>query len=234
MKYYFWISLSFAEIAIIIVISKIFSTEGEINMGAGEIITLAASAVILLGNIAGLFITYHKDSAKMEAIHTSVSHGNEKLEGRVEGECKDLSNEHKELSKEHRELTKELTKEIQFTKENITKDIYAVKEEINQISAFQQKEEAVRQEAAKHMPKEEELGKLVREVFENNRKLAEDNIHLREALKEKEKIIEQNKQIIKEQQEIIDREETIKRIKAQQKYMEQENGLDREDDELEP
>lgn len=212
-------------VVLLLIYNILLRTEGGNQMRNIDWVEVAgvASAVVGVFGFISVLVTqvlfYKKDSEKMSAIHTDVNHGKEKLDERVENECKDLSQEHKDISKN-----------IQLVKEVIRDDIYTVKEKVGEISAFQQKEEAIRQEAAKYMPKEENLVKLVQEVFENNKKLMKENNHLQQIIKEKEHIIEQEKQIIKEKDRLIKRERKISREKEIETEIEIENDLDLDDD----
>lgn len=220
MKYNFWISLSFAEIAIIVIINNIFNTNGGILMEIKieEIITLVTAIVIFTGNIISIIWTYRKDSARAKQIHTDLNQGNEKLNNKIESEYKDLS---KNLSENKKELTSE--------HKDILKNIQSTKDKVNQIFSFQEKEAAIRQEASKHMPKETQLENLVKEVFENNRNLRNDIIRLENALAEKEQLLKQKQQLILEQQKIIENQNQLKKIKRKEQEIIRENTYTRDD-----
>lgn len=98
----------------------------------------------------------------------------EELPGTLSEKCGNLSKEHSGLSKEHDNLSKEhkeLFKEHQEMHKEFFKEFSALDKGINEIKSFQTKEEAVRQEASKHLPQETQLEVLVKQVFENNNAL---------------------------------------------------------------
>ncbi len=187
-------------------------------MDKSEIISyveLLGIAITLIGNVIAAVWTYVKDSEKMKDIHNDLKDGNKDLNSRVEKECRDLSDDHKEII------------------DNLKGGHNEIKESIAKIYAFQEKEEAVRQEAAKHMPSEFQLVDLVEKVFENNRQLRNDIDELQKELREKEHLINRQKQLIHEKDKIIEQQKIIHYEKTyNQEYDRDGYEYDR-DDELE-
>lgn len=178
-------------------------------------ITLFSVTATLLGNIFSVIYTYKKDGEKMNKIQTDLTEGTNGLNSRIENECKDLSDDHKEII------------------DNLKGGHYEIKEGIAKIYAFQEKEEAIRQEAAKHMPAELQLEDLVKKVFENNRQLRNDIDALQKELREKEHLIDQQKQLLQEKDEIINtRRRLAKKMMHNQNRSKNKHEYDR-DDELE-
>lgn len=170
-------------------------------------IALFSVAATLLGNIFSITHSNKKDREKMDKIQTDLTEGTNGLNSRIENECKDLSGDHKEIM------------------DNLKDGHYEIKEGIAKIYAFQKKEEAVRQEAAKHMPAELQLEDLVKKVFENNRQLRNDIDELQKELHEKEYLIDQQKQLIYEKDKIIKQQKTYNREYDRDGY-----GYDRDDE----
>lgn len=94
-------------------------------------------------------------------------------------EHKDLSGEHKDLSGEHKDLSREHLD---------------IRDNVKQLLFEQQRQQSVREEAAKHMPAEEALLKMAENVFANNEKLVRENTALKEQIKHLKKQMEQKQQ----------------------------------------
>lgn len=133
----------------------------------------------------------------------------------------DLSKKHDNLSKEHDKLFKE---QYGIQKE-FSKGFSMLDKSIGEIKAFQEKEEAVRQEAAKHLPQETQLEVLVKQVFENNNAL----INEKHSLENKILLLEQ--QISNLQKELSD--EKNKALAASLKLHALENSKRQDHDEYE-
>lgn len=121
---------------------------------------------------------------------------------RLEQKHGDLSSEHKSLSSEHKEI----------------RDI------ANQIFAFQREQVAVRQEAARHMPHEMELNKLVYSVFEHNKNLIDSNIDLQNELSQ---IQFRNHEL---QEELKQKERMLRNMEQELQSLRPKQERERDDD----
>ncbi|MCI8507296.1 MAG: hypothetical protein HFJ06_01845 [Lachnospiraceae bacterium] len=88
----------------------------------------------------------------------------------ISRECMSLVNGHRELSGGHKELSKE--------HKELSKEHGDLKDEIHRVIVYQESEKTARETAARKLPDETGLLRMVNAVFENNKKLQKENARL--------------------------------------------------------
>lgn len=167
--------------------------------------TIITALIAAGATIISAIIAYRSKIQKVLEKEDNLSTEHKGLERKHD----DLSSEHKDLSGEHKSLSSE-HKEI--------RDI------ANQIFAFQREQVAVRQEAARHMPHEMELNKLVYSVFEHNKNLIDSNIDLQNELSQ---IQFRNHEL---QEELKQKERMLRNMEQELQSLRPKQERERDDD----
>lgn len=136
--------------------------------------TIIASCITA---VVTLIVSYTAYLGRLKDIENKLDNLNDEKYNLLREEIKNLSGGHKDLSAGHKDLSDE-HKDLSGEHKDLSKEHRILKDEIHRVIVYQESEKTARETAAKKLPDESGLVKMVNAVFANNKKLLQKNMKL--------------------------------------------------------